>query len=218
MIQPLVSQKSLEQVRSQLAFSLNRRDEVPNVELGKKLARTKNAEGVAALVALLDDRHAAADAIKALYECGEDAPQLLAPYASHFSRLLAHKNNRLVWGAMTALSRLARADADAVWPYWLNIADAFETGSVITRDHAIMVGAALAGSTPARQRSLGPWLVAIFRTGRPKDVAQWAQSILPVLQGKTLTEGIAQVEKHLPGMAASTRKKTERLLKSLNSR
>src|SRR5690349_7232458 len=78
----------------ELAVSRGRRDEKPNIELAEKLARTRNDSAVAELIGLLETgtSQQQADALKTLYEIGERAPEMIAPYAKAFISLLEQKN------------------------------------------------------------------------------------------------------------------------------
>ena len=64
-------------------------------------------------------------------------PKLIAGYTDDFVKLLRSKNNRLVWGAMTALAEVAKEILMAVFSHLDEIKKAKETGSVITVDNAI---------------------------------------------------------------------------------
>ena len=92
-------------VIDKLACSLGRNDEIPNQELAKELCRTKDSESIKELVQCLFNGTTAIknDSIKVLYEIGEAQPELISSYVDDFITLLNSKNNRLVWGSMTAL-------------------------------------------------------------------------------------------------------------------
>src|SRR6266513_422108 len=95
-------------VLDKLATALNRRDEVPNQELAKEIVRSNDRRAVKELIENLahKDKNIQSDCIKVLYEVGEREPALIAPYYNEFGKLLDSKNNRLVWGAMTALDSI----------------------------------------------------------------------------------------------------------------
>src|SRR5262245_25358835 len=97
-------------VLEELASALGRRDEVPNQELAAAIVRAKNKAAVAELVENLGNKNKAiqSDCIKVLYEVGEREPKLIAAHAAAFGELLASKQQRLVWGAMTALDAIAK--------------------------------------------------------------------------------------------------------------
>src|SRR5215510_2886233 len=126
-------------VLNRLAHALNRRDEVPNQELARDLATKKDKKGIREIAENLwnKDKNIQADCIKVLYEIGIIEPILIADYTEDFVKCLRSKNNRLVWGGMTALAEVAKANPDAVFKNLDVIQKAKETGSVITVDNAI---------------------------------------------------------------------------------
>jgi len=83
------------------------------------------------------DKNIQSDCIKVLYEIGEREPTLIAPYYREFGKLLNSRNNRLVWGAMTALDSIAAQEPKKVYGLLPKVLSVADRGSVITRDHAI---------------------------------------------------------------------------------
>jgi hypothetical protein len=82
------------------------------------------------------------DAIKTLYEIGYQKPSLIAPYAADFIGLLESKNNRLQWGAMTALNTIITEKPEEIYAALPQLAAVTDAGSVITRDNyvGILIG------------------------------------------------------------------------------
>ena len=122
-----------------LATALNRRDEVPNQELAEDIVRTNDKRAVKELVENLahKDKNIQSDCIKVLYEIGYRKPALIAPHYREFGKLLDSKNNRLVWGAMTALDSIAAQEPQGVYGLLPKVLAVADSGSVITRDHAV---------------------------------------------------------------------------------
>ena len=102
---------------NKLASSLNRRDEVLNQELAKQIAAKNDAKAVQELMDNLNNKNKDIqnDCIKVLYEIGESKPLLIAEYANNFVDLLDNKNNRLQWGAMTAINTITPENPKAVY-------------------------------------------------------------------------------------------------------
>jgi HEAT repeat protein len=96
-------------VLDELASALNRRDEEPNQQLAKRLIESEDPEDIQELVDNLKNKNKAirSNCIKVLYEIGEKRPVLIENYVDEFVALLKHKDNRLVWGGMTALGYIA---------------------------------------------------------------------------------------------------------------
>ena len=126
-------------VINRLACSLGRRDEVPNQELAQQILKSKNQRAVRELVENLanPDKNIQSDCIKVLYEIGERQTDLIAPYDKEFLALLESRNNRLVWGAMTALDCIAAVNPRGIFQSLSKIIAAADQGSVITKDHFV---------------------------------------------------------------------------------
>ena len=109
---PARSAAAAEVLVARLASSLGRRDEVPNQELAAEIAAANDAGAVKTMVALLADGTKAvrSDCIKVLYEVGERRPRLVASHVQAFLSALESRDNRIQWGAMTALSAVTRAE------------------------------------------------------------------------------------------------------------
>lgn len=127
-------------VLEELATALNRRDEVPNQELARRIVSAQDPAAVQELVENLQNKNRGiqGDCIKTLYEIGYTNPELIAPYYKEFGKLLESRNNRLVWGAMMALDTIALKKPRAVHEMLAKILRVADTsGSVIARDHAV---------------------------------------------------------------------------------
>ena len=156
-----------------IASALGRGDEVPNIELALKLAEARDADGIAEIVSGLGMGKAVAnDCVKVLYEIGEREPSLIAAHVDVFLDLLKSKNNRLVWGGMTALGQITAVCPEKVFARLDEVCAAFEIGSVITVDHAISVFAGLCAAGAEYSRQGLPLLLGHFETCRAKEIPQ----------------------------------------------
>jgi hypothetical protein len=128
-------------VIDRLATSLSRRDETPNLELAQSVVDHADKVAVRELVDNLTNRNknVQSDCIKVLYEIGERKPALISNYVREFLALLESKNNRLVWGAMTALDTITLEDPETIYSGLPAIVGATNSGSVIARDHAVSI-------------------------------------------------------------------------------
>lgn len=77
------------------------------------------------------------DCIKVLYEIGERKPSLVADHAKEFVALLDNKNNRLQWGAMTAINSITLENPKVIYSALSKIIAVADKGSVITNDHCV---------------------------------------------------------------------------------
>lgn len=123
----------------QLASASGRKDELLNQELAASVVIKEDTAAVRELVDLLQhkNKEIQSDCIKVLYEIGERKPGMIAPYCDAFLNLLHSKNNRLVWGAMTALDCITALKPEPVYQQLPAIIDAANKGSVIVKDHFI---------------------------------------------------------------------------------
>lgn len=169
----------------QLATSLGIRNEVPNQVLAKKIIKNSDKKAVKELVENLanKDKNIQSDCIKTLYEIGEQEPELIAPYDKEFLALLDHKNNRLVWGAMTALDGIAGVNPKGIYKNLGKILDIAKLGSVITKDHAIGILIKLS-KVKAYHENCMELLLAEFKTALTNQLPRYAEDTLPVMSDK----------------------------------
>jgi len=205
-------------VLNRLASSLGHRDEVPNQELAHELVARKDQAGIREIAENLwnKDRNIQADCIKVLYEVGTLEPKLIADYAEDFVRLLRSKNNRLVWGAMTALAEVAKANPGAVFQHLNEIKKAKETGSVITVDHAISTLAHTASANEEYNKVIFPYLLTHLSGCRPKEVPQHAEKTLPAANPSNKVDFIKVLEKRLEDLSGSGLARVKKVIKQVH--
>lgn len=207
-------------ILDQLACSLGRRDEVPNQELARQLAAARDTDGIREIAEALwrKDKNIQADCVKVLYEVGYLAPDLVAPYALDFLKLLKSRNNRLVWGGMIALSTVAALAAGELFPRWDEIRKAMDGGSVITRDAGVLALAGVASADPAYNREIFPYLLEHLRTCRPKDVPQHSEKTLTAVNPENKAAFIAALEKRLEDLQGAQLKRAQKVIKQARER
>ncbi|TCL54592.1 hypothetical protein EDD76_11915 [Kineothrix alysoides] len=162
-----------------LACANNRNDETLNIELARHLCESEDKDGVNEIVSGLKnkDKKIANDCIKVLYEIGEAQPDLIADYVNDFIRLLHSPNNRLIWGAMTALSTIVELKHPIIYENVDSITYAIQQGSVITVDNGVSVLARLCVERNQYRQQILPFLMEHLKKCRPKEVAQHAERI-----------------------------------------
>ena len=202
-------------VLNRLAHSLGRRDEVPNQELARDLAAKKDRKGIREIAENLwnKDRNIQADCIKVLYEVGVIEPKLIAGYAEDFVKALKSKNNRLVWGGMTALAEVAKADPDAVFKHLDEIKKAKETGSVITVDNAITTLAYTAAAKEKYNKVIFPYLLKHLSNCRPKEVPQHAEKTMPAVNSTNQDEFIRVLQKRMEDLSGGGLTRVKKVIK-----
>jgi hypothetical protein len=202
-----------------LASSMGRRDEVPNQELAYDLATRGDEPGIREVAENLwnKDKNIQADCIKVLYEVGSMEPKLIAGYVEDFVKLLRSKNNRLVWGAMTALAEVAKVDPDPVFSHLDEIKKAKETGSVITVDNAITTLALTAAANNKYNNAIFPYLLNHLSSCRPKDIPQHAERILPAVNSSNKDDFIRILEKRTENLSGSGLVRVKKAMKLASS-
>lgn len=173
-----------------LASAQGRRDEVPNVELAKRLVASENHKDIAELIGALQhpEKPVRHDALKALYEVGALKPELLANYVSEFVALLDHKDSRMAWGSMTALGKIAPLCTKELSKHFALICQAMERGSVIACDHGVKVLAIVASRSGASGNKIFDYLLEHLRTCRSKEVPQHGESTFVAVRPKNAAD------------------------------
>ena len=207
-------------ILNQIAHLQGRRDEVPNQELARQLAETRDREGIQEIAANLwnPDVDIANDCVKVLYEVGYLAPELIADYVGDFIKLLKSKHNRLVWGGMLALSTIAALKSDTITQHFAEIRRAMEQGSVITVDNRVKTLAIAAAGDRARSQVIFPYLLDHLRTCRPKDVPQHSESTLVAVNGQNKDEFIAVLEQRMGDLSGSQAARVRKVIREAGKR
>ncbi len=201
-----------------LASSLGRRDEGPNVELAQRIVKTEDKNAVKELVENLSNTKSdvQADCIKVLYEIGEKKPKLISGSVRQFLALLRSKNNRLVWGAMTALDSITLEEPSAIADDLARITEVADKGSVITRDHAVSILTKLASIRNQEAKAL-PLLIKQLENCPDNQLPMYAEGLPPIVNDgnrsifmKTLALRLGGIEKE------SKRKRVEKVMKRIS--
>ena len=202
-------------VIDQLACSIGRRDEVPNRELARQLAETENQQGIAEIADNLWNKDGAiqADCIKVLYEIGYLKPELIAPYAADYLKLLNNRNNRLVWGGMIAIATISKVAAETLYPHIESIKKAVDSGSVITRDAGIWALSDIAAANAAYSAAIFPYLLNHLSTCRPKDVPQHAERVVVAVGAEQKDDFLQVIEKRMKDLSPSQQKRIKKVIK-----
>lgn len=195
-------------VLNKLATALNRRDEVPNQELAKAIVRTSDKRAVKELVENLvhKDKNIQSDCIKVLYEIGALEPALIAPYYREFGKLLDSKNNRLVWGAMTALDSIAAQEPKGVYGLLAKVLNVADGGSVITRDHAVGILVKL-GTLKQYADECVPLLIEQLMSCPNNQFPMYAEMSLALVSDKNKAALQKIMTRRLDGLEKESRKK-----------
>ena len=203
-----------------LACNLGRNDEIPNIELAEALCQNEDDGGVREIAEGLKDKDkaVASDCIKVLYEIGERKPHLISGYADDFFSLLSSRNNRLVWGGMTALAAIAELVPDLIYGRIDRVISAFNDGGAITVDNGITVLAKICKADKAYESHLFPLLLEHLRKCRPFDVARHAERMSVCVNKenvKDFLDALVSRKEHLSGSQSEWIRKLENKLTKL---
>jgi hypothetical protein len=202
----------------QIAFHLGRRHEVPNQELAAHLAKEENLIGIDEIASFLYDKNASiqSDCIKVLYEIGYISPQLISKYAATFIDLLDSKRNRMVWGAMIALSTIAEKVPEVIWPHRQKIKDLIDTGTVITNVAGVKTLINLCKAGDQYYHGLIDDLLVLQRDCRNVDFAKRAEGMYVVIRSPHRDTFRKLLEDRKPLLSKAAQKRVSKVIENLD--
>jgi hypothetical protein len=130
--------------------------------------------------------------------------------------LLKSKNNRLIWGGMTALSKIAPLRPGEIFENIAAVIEAYENGSVITRDNSITVFAELAKADKEYEKVLFRKLMKHLETCRSKEVGQHAERIAVCINKQNAQEFISVLLKRRESLTEAQKKRVDKLIKNIS--
>ena len=207
-------------ILGQLATSLGRRDEVPNQELAKKIAGKNDKLAVKELVHHLSDKSKDIqhDCIKVLYEIGEQKPSLISGYTKEFVALLESKNNRMQWGAMSALDAITLEDPKTIYVSLGKIIASADKGSVITNDRCVNILVKLCG-IKGYSEEVFPLLVERILVSPPNQMPTYAEKTMPFVTTENKTFFLKTLTSRLSDIETDTkRRRVEKIIKKLRGK
>lgn len=204
-------------IESRLASTLGRRDEQPNIELAEDLAQSGNRNGVQELVDILTNGKgpAKSDAIKVLYEVGERDPSLIVDHTDALLGLLEARNNRLVWGALTALACICRIAPDRIFAQLELILAAADKASVIAKDQAFAILVNLVAREGYADQVI-PITLSRLQSAATNQLPMYAEQAARTMPAESRGALRTVLESRLNDeMPASKRKRIEKVLRRL---
>ena len=205
-------------ILSKLASALSRKDEIPNQELAKQIASKVDKKSIQELVENLNNKSKAiqSDCIKVLYEIGERKPQLIAEHVKSFIALLDSKNNRLQWGAMTAISGIALETPKIVNAALPKIISISNKGSVITKDHAVNILIKLSSIKRYRETAF-PLLIKELIKSPTNQLPMYAEKAISVINDKNKRLFVKTLSCRLDDIETETkRKRVEKVIEQFS--
>ena len=203
-----------------MASSQNRRDDNPNQALAIKIIKSKNTDWIKELIENLDnsDKKVQSDCVKVLYEVGErGSAELIAPYYNKFGKLLISRNNRLVWGAMTALDTITGISPEGIFGLLPQIIEAIDEGSVITVDHGVSILARLA-SIGKYEKRVFPLLLTQLNRCPAKQLPMYAEKSIIAINASNKNQFLKLLKERFSELENSSQKKRiEKVLKKIDN-
>lgn len=206
-------------VLNRLASANGIRNAEPNKELASELIKSKDKKAIKELVENLHhkDKNIQSDCIKVLYEIGEQKPELIADYDKEFLELLHHKNNRLVWGAMTALDCIAAINPKEMFKHLSTILDVADKGSVITKDHGVGILIKLSKEKAYTDDTL-ILLLDLMRSAATNQLPKYAEDAISAISDKHKKDFVKVLSSRLNDFDKETKKvRLEKVIKKLSA-
>jgi hypothetical protein len=171
-------------ILTKLASASGKKDKKDNVQLAAVIVQKKDTKAINELADNLYNKQKGIthDCIKVLYEIGEQDPELIQEHITEFIQLLDSKDNRMQWGAMTALHYITSLKHTQVFKVIEKIVRIADAGSVITRDHCVGILVKLA-VFPKYEAVVMPLLVEQLSESPVNQLPMYAEQVLPVVKG-----------------------------------
>lgn len=175
-----------------IAYHQNIRGEEPNKKLAKEIAYTENAEALKELSNYLYDKNKSisSDVIATMYHVGYENPQLIVPFLGDFLKLLSSKINRMVWGAMIAISTIAKVNPDDIFKHIDLIIHTVKKGTVITEVWGLVTLVNTVASNSKYEQQILPVLFDYLKCCRPIDFAKRVETMLPIITTKDIRDRV----------------------------
>lgn len=171
---------------ARLAVSMQRSDEMPNLELAADLVINEDHEAIKLLIGVLErhDLEHAPDAARVLCEVGTREPDLLLQHVDKLLALCDESQREVLPYTMFAISPVAHRHAETLWEmrdlFWSALADLTQPTDM-AQAGAVRLLSALCAAGADYARTLAGGLVDLLGKCMPKDVAFFAESVLPAL-------------------------------------
>lgn len=204
-------------VIEKLASSLGRRDEEPNIELAIQVVDHNDENAVKELIENLTNKNKNIqnDCIKVLYEIGERKPSFLTNYTKELFSLLNHKNNRLQWGAMTAINSITSEVPEIIFSKIEKIIEVGDKGSVITKDQVVNILIKLCSSKVFEKEAFNLLIEQLVKSPT-NQLPMYAERSMPIINEENkklfveiLTSRLDDIEKE------TKRKRVEKVIKRI---
>ena len=192
----------------------NRRDQAPNKELARVLIDTEDEKGIREIAENLGNENPRiqSDCLSVFEEIGAHRPEFIANYVNDLLKLAHSKVNRLVWGSLIPLSRIAYLRAEEIFPHREYLIRLMEAGSVIVSDNAVKILAIVASKDTVYKTCLLPYLLNHLETCRAKDVPQHTEATLLAIDAESKDEFSGILKKRMADLSSTQAKRLKKVI------
>ena len=150
-----------------------------------------------------------------LYEIGERKPALIADYGKKFVALLESKDNRLVWGAMTALDTIALGNPNSIYAALSKIIQVADAGTVITKDHGVNILIKLASIRKYRDNAFSLFIDQL-KSCPTNQLPMYAERAIPVINDENKAVFVKTLASRLDALKETKRKRVEKVIRKVS--
>ena len=205
------------EIVDQLASSLKRMDQQPNIDLAARLSRAGDKEAIAALMQLAKtgSKPVRYDAIKVIYEIGRIEPEMLLWHGEGLIALLQAKENRMIWGSLQALETLCGIAPKLLAANLNTILGAADRSSVIAMDKTMAILAKLAADERF-SKTVTPVLLLRLANSAPNQFPTYAEMAAATIPDKNKAQLLKIIEMRQSSIAlVAKRSRLQKLTKNL---
>lgn len=204
-------------VINKLASQLNINGAEPNIKLAHELACEENHAGIEEIIENLANKNKRiqSDCIKVAYEIGQVKPELIRQYGQNFLELLKSRNNRLIWGGMSALATIADLIPDIIMIHLDLVKNTIIEGSAITVDRGIITLAKLAAVSKENNDLISPFLIQHLKNCESKEIPPHSESILCAITDENKTEFLNVLREREDELTAPQLKRVKKIYNQL---
>jgi|LGOV01.1.fsa_nt_gb hypothetical protein len=168
-------------------------------------------------VSYLNDKNTSisSDCIKVLYEAAYIKPELIVEYWSLFIEFLNSKSNRMVWGAMIALSQITPLLPKEIYEHLDLIINKINMGTVITSVQGVNVLAKLTAVQEYYDEVM-PILLELLKNTRSVDFPKRAEIISTTLMHKDYESFLEIIYNKEPELSNAGIKRLKKVIKIMN--
>jgi hypothetical protein len=142
---------------------------------------------------------------------------LISKFDSEFLALLNHKNNRMIWGAMSALDAIASHNPGGIYKQLPAILNASDKGSVITKDGAMSILTKLA-AVPEYSKNALTLLLGQFKTCATNQLPMYSENAVNLIPMALKKDFIKVLQSRMPEIEKeSKQKRVQKVIRKLTA-